>query len=148
MYNPNKVKGNTVVGQKLVRLYLAFGGSCFACSRHFDGYADWQIDHVIPQVYFKEHGLKVDHSFENLALLCGTCNAKKSGKLAADFFGRENMIRLYETQLKAYAVDADVLKATAVAFAFESKQFAKDAKSLVQKAGKAKEVAQYWATLA
>ena len=145
MYNPNKTKGSLVVGQKIAKLAIAFDFACFGCNREFAGYKDFQIDHIIPQIAFREHGLKVDNSFENLCILCPTCNAKKGSKSAADFFGRENMMRLYETQLKAYAVDAELLKSTCIAWAFESKQFAKDVKSVLQKAGQLKAVTQYWA---
>jgi len=127
-YNSNKTKLSLVGATSTTKLAIGFSNDndnvcCFACDAEFQGLMTWQIDHVIPQSYFKNRNLKVDNSVLNLCILCPSCNQKKRDKDAREFFGEENLARLAECQQKAQNATIEQIEAYARRFANESYKF-------------------------
>ncbi len=95
-----KVKLGSCSAIKTITLFVAFGKACVNCERGLD-YLQFQIDHLIPQSFYKSNGLKVNNENSNLCILCPQCNQAKSGKDAMEFFGQDKMdvIKAYQDNI-------------------------------------------------
>lgn len=127
-YNRLKTKGSTVVSKKLARIYIGFFGMCAYCLTEFPGYADWTLDHEIPQSFFIENDLPVDNSYGNLILACKSCNSARGNKTLEDFATKSCIANIKRMQKLAETIDKNDAKLLEVCkmFAMQSRQFCKD----------------------
>jgi CRISPR/Cas system Type II protein with McrA/HNH and RuvC-like nuclease domain len=125
VYNPNKVKLSLVGATTVVKLYIGFDGKCAGCDKQYSGLMTWQLDHLIPQSYFRNRGLKVDNSIDNLALVCPVCNIGKRDKECLTFFGKARMAKIAKSQQRAKDASLNEVEQVARRFAIESKKFGK-----------------------
>ncbi len=124
----HKSKMSTVRDTKLCKLYIGFNGECFRCSRSFPNYQydTWQVEHVIPQIWYVRNGLKINHNFDNLALLCSDCNRKMADLMQKDYMvSAKDKKRLEACQNACINASDQEIKNVAMAFCKQSRKFCK-----------------------
>jgi hypothetical protein len=82
------IKLNFVGATSSLKVWLMFGKKCANCEMDIT-FEQMQIDHIIPQSFYLDKGLKVNHGIENLSCLCRSCNASKGSIKAQNFFTKE-----------------------------------------------------------
>ncbi len=63
------------------RVYATYGRICMRCGYAPKNKRHINVDHIKPRKYFPELALE----FDNMQVLCGTCNRKKGNGCATDY---------------------------------------------------------------
>jgi CRISPR/Cas system Type II protein with McrA/HNH and RuvC-like nuclease domain len=88
-----KVKLSTIGATKSLRVLMNFDYLCFNCKAK-QSFKSFQIDHIVPQKFYRDNNLPINNSLENLCCLCRKCNAIKGNQNISEFYTKKQISEL------------------------------------------------------